>query len=196
MTKVASNVASSTYNSYGKFNDLIFGGKIKKITRLEWVYLSLQAVILLFLIFHDWVPLGNLNDIDAVHHLLTTNELIIQTIMNSVPFAVAFFLCCLYAGKAYPLLMRLFLLFYFPILFYGALSAWWIPYFFGTSAEKAAQYEIMFGNTHTILPILNDITPNTIHLIFHLLLLFVVILTIYFIFGIKRPKACERTKKI
>jgi hypothetical protein len=50
----------------------------------------------------------------------------------------------------------------------GAIRAWWIPYFFGTSPERVERYNDMFGNTHAFLPPRNGIVPNTLHCVLHL----------------------------
>ncbi|WP_313431963.1 hypothetical protein [Siminovitchia terrae] len=159
---------------------------MRKIILLDWLYLGLQLLILLFLFTHDWISFGSLNDVEAVKQVKTTRELIIQTILNGAPFAPAFFFCSVYVGKAYPLLVKIFLNIYFPVLLIGAIWAWWIPYFFGTTPEKVQQYQWMFGKTHAFLPEMNGITPNTLHLVFHLALLFVTVITIYF--SLKRRK--------
>lgn len=65
-------------------------------------------------------------------------------------------------------------------IFVGALLDWWIPYFFGYGAEeRAARYEQMFADTHSFLPVMNGIAPNTIHVIFHTILLFCILLSLY-----------------
>jgi hypothetical protein len=46
--------------------------------------------------------------------------------------------------------------------------SWWIPYLFGFGAEeKAVSYMNVFENTHTFLPIINGILPNTLHNVTH-----------------------------
>ncbi len=163
---------------------------MRKISKLEGLYLFLQGEILLFLLFHDWIPLGSLNDVKAVHSYYTRDELIRTTLINSVPFAIAFALSCIRFGKAYPLWMRLFLIIYFPSLFSGALLAWWIPYFFGAAADRVARYEVLFGGTHAFLPEMNGIVPNTIHTVFHVSLLIVIGITIHYFFA-KSPRRAE-----
>jgi hypothetical protein len=64
---------------------------------------------------------------------------------------------------------------------------WWIPYFFGYGAEERVdRYQQMFGDTHSFLPEINGIVPNTLHVIFHSLLLLCIILTIYISFTTKK----------
>ncbi|SDG11020.1 hypothetical protein [Paraburkholderia phenazinium] len=35
-------------------------------------------------------------------------------------------------------------------------------------AKRAARYRIMFGNTHSFLPMRNGMVPNTLHVLLHL----------------------------
>lgn len=43
----------------------------------------------------------------------------------------------------------------------------WIPYLFRPKPERAARYQVMFGATHAFLPERNGIRLNTLHVIFH-----------------------------
>lgn len=67
----------------------------------------------------------------------------------------------------YPHWLVWYLLISYLLLFYGELQAWWIPYFGRPQPERAARYQVMFANTHAILPPRNGITINTLHLILH-----------------------------
>jgi hypothetical protein len=44
---------------------------------------------------------------------------------------------------------------------------WWIPYLSRAEPERAARYQIMFGNTHRFLPTRNGLVPNTAHTCFN-----------------------------
>jgi len=48
------------------------------------------------------------------------------------------------------------------------LWAWWLPYFFGPDARRAARYQLAFGRTHSFLPLRRGIVPNTLHILLHL----------------------------
>lgn len=83
-------------------------------------------------------------------------------------------------GKRYPIWIKFWLIIHQVCIFAGALMAWWIPYFFGYGAEqRAGRFNQMFGDTHSFLPAMNGIVPNTLHTIFHIALLTCIILTIY-----------------
>ena len=63
---------------------------------LDVVFLALQAAIVLFLLLHDWTPLGRLNNnaakssVNSALHLLTT------TLVAAVPAGVGLFYCAGY----------------------------------------------------------------------------------------------------
>ena len=59
----------------------------------------------------------------------------------------------------------------YGLLFVGELTAWWIPYLFRPEPERAARYQAMFGATHAFVPERNDIRPNTLHVILHIVTL-------------------------
>ena len=100
--------------------------------------LALQAFHVLFLLLHDWIPLGSLNNVAAVRAANPAGKLLIGTLIST-----SFF------------------------LFYGELRAWWIPYFGAPQPERAARYQTMFANTHSFLPARNGIPLNTLHVLLH-----------------------------
>ena len=51
---------------------------------LEQLLLALQAFQVLFLWFHDWIPLGRLNDVTAVRHQDTPSRPVLVTLIQSV----------------------------------------------------------------------------------------------------------------
>ncbi len=136
--------------------------------------------ILLFMIFHDWVPLGPLNDVSAVFAEQSLQEVITVALIGSVQILLLLGLVWWFRGRKYPLLAKLWLIIHQSSIFIGVLLAWWVPYFFNYGAEaRAERYERLFGNTHSFLPEMNGITPNTLHFLFHLTLLGCILLSIY-----------------
>ncbi|MFD2129990.1 hypothetical protein ACFSKI_01800 [Pseudogracilibacillus auburnensis] len=122
--------------------------------------------ILLFMLFHDWISLGVLNDIDAVKSVNSQKGLIMTTFINSIQIVILICLISLFVGKRYPIWAKLWLIIHPACIFIGVLISWWLPYFFGIGAdEKAENYAMMFGDTHAFLPIRNGIQPNTIHVL-------------------------------
>lgn len=145
------------------------------------------SFILLFMIIHDWVPLGPFNDIQAIRGENSVNELIIVTLINAIQILLLLGLLLIFIGKRYPIWIKLWLMIHQVCIFVGVFISWWIPYFYGYGAEqKAERYHQMFGDIHSFLPVMNGIVPNTIHVLFHITLLFCIILTIYISFTSSR----------
>jgi hypothetical protein len=135
---------------------------------VEIVLIVLQAFQVLFLWLHDWVPLGRLNDVKAVRSQDTTSRLVVVTLIQSVPFTIGLLFSLLYFGRLYPMWLYWWLWISYSMIFVGQIRAWWIPYLFRPEPERAARYQIMFGNTHRFLPTRNGLVPNTAHIMLHL----------------------------
>lgn len=163
--------------------------------RLSEKFLVLGYVlILLFMIVQDLVPLGVLNDVEAIASVESFNDIIVTTLMGVVQILLILGGVLLFIGKRYPLLVRIWLIVHPACILLGAIISWWIPYFFGTGTEeKIERFNMMFGNTHSFLPVMNRIVPNTLHTLFHLILLICIILTSY-IFLTKNSKDKEIVK--
>jgi hypothetical protein len=129
---------------------------------------SLQAFQVVFLWLHDWIPVGRLNDVVAVRGQDTTTGLVLATLINSVPFTIGLAYSLLYFERPYPRWLLYWLWISYGVIFLGELLAWWIPYFFRAEPQRAARYQVMFGNTHSFLPRRNGIAPNTAHVLLHL----------------------------
>lgn len=134
---------------------------------VEHILLGLQAFQVLFLWLHDWIPFGRLNDIDAVRSQDTIRRLVIVTLLQSVPFTIGLFFSVLYFRHPYPHWLYEWLWISYGIIFVGQLRAWWVPYLFHAEPERSARYRIMFGKTHSFLPIRNGLVPNTAHILLH-----------------------------
>lgn len=128
----------------------------------------LQGFQVLFLWLHDWVPLGPLNDVKAVRSQDTVFRLVVVTLIQSVPFTIGLLFSLLCFGRMYPHWLYLWLWISYSILFAGQIRAWWIPYLFRAEPQRAARYQIMFGNTHRFLPTRNGLAPNTAHIMLHM----------------------------
>lgn len=148
------------------------------------------SLILLFMLVHDWVPMGSLNNVDAIRNVHSRRALITMTSINVGQIFILLSLVLFFIGRKYPIWISIWLVIHPTIIFIGALFSWWIPYLFGYGAEeKANDYNMMFGDTHSFLPIMNGIVPNTLHTLFHLTLLFCILLTCFIIY--KKRKAVQ-----
>lgn len=168
----------------------------RNIRTVEKVFVAGQGLILLFMLFHDWVPLGNLNDLEGIRSQNTTEEIVRTTAFNTASILVVLVLTLTFAGKRYPVWVRIWLVAHLGGVLLGALKAWWIPYFFGADPDLAARYEAMFGNTHAFLPEMNGIVPNTIHVLFHLTLAAMWLIAIALAFQGKRKQAPAAGKAV
>lgn len=163
---------------------------MKRDIRLSEKFLiSGYAFILLFMLVQDLVPLGTLNDIKAIASVQSFNETIIVTMIGVVQIVVLMGGVLFFIGKRYPVLIKAWLIIHPSCILLGAIKSWWIPYFLGIGAEeKIERYNLIFGNTHAFLPVMNGIVPNTLHTIFHLILLSCIILTFYIFLTDKMTK--------
>ena len=167
----------------------------RNVTVAERLFVSGLGLILLFMLLHDWIPLGSLNDIQGIQSENTTSEIIQVTIFNTLSIGIVLVIVLLFIGKRYPIWARIWLVIHLGSILYGALVAWWIPYFYGAEAERVASFTVMFGDTHAFLPVMNGIVPNTVHVLFHLILIITWILSIY-ISVRKIDYGVTRTKKV
>lgn len=159
----------------------------RQIRTSEIILLAGLGLIFLFMLVHDWVPLGKLNDVQAVSEARDLGELIIVTLIGTVQILLLITIVLFYLGRKYPLWIKLWLVIHQGFIFAGALLDWWLPYLFGLGAEgRVERYSVMFGDTHAFLPVNNGIVPNTIHVMFHFTLLLCILVTIYI--SLTRPK--------
>ena len=133
----------------------------------EVVFLALQTIVVLFLLFHDWVPLGRLNNLSAIRSQDSVVRSVFVTLLPAAPAAVGLFFSAKYFGEGYPHWLEMLLWITYGVLLVGLLRAWWIPYIFKSDPERAARYQIIFANTHTFLPKRNGMAPDTLHTCFH-----------------------------
>ena len=134
---------------------------------LEITFLVLQVFQVIILWTHDWIPLGRLNDVNAVRSQDTTARLVVVTLMQSVPWTIGLLASASYFGRSYPAWVHNWLWISYTVMFLGEFRAWWLPYLFWSEPLRAARYKIMFGNTHTFFPQRNGMAPNTLHAVLH-----------------------------
>ena len=134
---------------------------------LWFVLIALQVFHLLFLLLHDWVPLGNLNNVSAFQKSTTAPQKVLSLLVPSIPVTIGLGFTLLANTRGPVLSFRVILSAVYGFLLLGELEAWWIPYLFGTSAERVARYRTLFAGTHSFLPSRHGITPNTLHVALH-----------------------------
>lgn len=140
--------------------------------------IALQAFVVAFIGLHDWVQLGDLNDIRAVQAADSRDRLIRVTIYSTAPFAFALFACGVYANTRFPGWLNWYLYITYGMAALGMIRAWWGPYLLWSEPVRAARYRAMFGRTRAFLPERNGIRPNTLHVSLHLVLVAIIVLLI------------------
>jgi hypothetical protein len=127
----------------------------------------LQAVQVVILWLHDWLPLPPLNDVAAVRRADTTARLVWVTLIQSVPYTIGLIYTIRALQTHLPGWLVWWLWISYGLLFLGALRAWWVPYLVRPEPVRAARYREMFGSTHAFLPEHNGMVPNTLHATLH-----------------------------
>jgi hypothetical protein len=94
----------------------------------EVVFVAVQGFVLLFLLLHDWVPLGPFNDLESVNSQIPFKRKVRDTAINTVPVAAAFVLTLRYLGRPYSTAVRVYLIAIYGLLLIGEFRAWWKPY--------------------------------------------------------------------
>lgn len=137
----------------------------------ETTFITLQALVVAFLLFHDWIPIGRLNNLAAIRGEDTLPRRVFVTLLPAVPAAIGLFFSARHFGRSYPDWLEMLLWITYGVLVVGILRAWWIPYLVLPDAERAARYQIIFAGTHSFLPRRNGMAPDTLHTLFHLVTL-------------------------
>ena len=128
--------------------------------------LALQCFVVLFVGLHNWVPLGPLNNVRGVRVEFPTGKLLVTTLINFTPFAIGLAATAFYFGRAWPGWVFWWLWITYGLACYGSFTSWWMPYLFSPDPARIARYRTMYAGTHSFLPEHNGIRPNTMHLLF------------------------------
>jgi hypothetical protein len=130
-----------------------------------------------FLLLHDWVPLGRLSNLQAVRALDSRTRLLWTTLLSALPYALA--LCfSITRFPVWPGWLRIWLEWMYTLTLVAALFAWWVPYLSPSDSERAERYRIRFAGTLSFLPKRHGFAPDALHTIFHALVLATVLLLI------------------
>ena len=135
---------------------------------MKTALIVLQALQVLFLWVHDWLPLGSFNNVQAVRAQDSVARLVVVTLIQSLPFTIILALCIAYFDQRYPHWLVTTLWVAYVALLVGQLRAWWVPYLFRPEPDRAARYQVMFGSTHTFFPVRHGLVPNTAHTFLHI----------------------------
>ena len=144
------------------------------------LFISLQFILLLFMIFHDWISVPPFNDIETIKVTDSNLYRLLGSIINGVTVLIPLIITSTYYRQLYISLSSAatLVIFYF-ILTLGTILSWWTPYFFGSS-QKHKQAFSKFKNTHYFLPRRGDnVVPNTLHIVLHLQVWTCLVISIY-----------------
>lgn len=130
-------------------------------------FLACQFVVVLFIALHDWIPLGNLNNLRGIRAADTARKRVLVTALSTLPFGIAFAASTYYAKSGFPGWLMWLLWLSYGIALYGMLRTWWIPYLLVKDPERVERYQVRFAQTHAFLPVRNGIRPDTLHVSFH-----------------------------
>src|SRR5262245_15442960 len=86
----------------------------------EIIFFVFQAVILVFMLIHDWIPLGPFNDVKALQSLDPRSTMLFATVMNFGMAAIPFILSLTLLNNW---IARLVIIAFYLLLFLGELQA-------------------------------------------------------------------------
>jgi hypothetical protein len=140
----------------------------------RWL-IVLQAVQVVFLLLHDWVPLGRLTNLSAVRGIDSTAKLFWTTVVSALPFALPLgFSVALWPH--WPGWLKIWLEWTYWITLGMILYAWWMPYLSPADSERAARYRVRFAGTLSFLPQRHGFSPDALHTCYHAVVVATVVL--------------------
>lgn len=130
-------------------------------------FIVFQVILLLFMALHDWVSIPPFNNVEGLKQAHTPQFIWRMTIINTSMVAIPLAFTIIYAQQPVPLWAALIMSIIYLLITIGTITAWWIPYLFGSSeAHKLGFAE--YKNTHHFLPPRGDnVIPNTLHVVLH-----------------------------
>ena len=133
---------------------------------MEKLLIALQAVQVVFLLLHDWVPLGRLSNLAAVHSVDSTEKLFWTTVLSALPYAAGLALS-IATYPDWPMWVRIYLVVLYAITLLAILRAWWIPYLSPSDSPRAERYRVRFAGALTVLPRRHGFAPDALHSVYH-----------------------------
>jgi predicted outer membrane lipoprotein len=130
-----------------------------------------QVAVVIFLALHDWVPLGKLNNMAGLRAVDSEKRRVLTTALSTLPFAAVLAASFMYSSVGYPNWLLWWLWGTYLACAYGVLRAWWIPYLGTADPDRAKRYGVRFAGTHSFLPERNGVRPDSLHVVFHSLVL-------------------------
>jgi hypothetical protein len=137
---------------------------------IEMLLIGLQAIQVVFLMVHDWIPLGRLSNLAAVRLMDSVSNRFWTTVLSTLPYAIGFaFSVATYPH--WPMWLHTYLLWLYGISLAAILRAWWIPYLSPTDSPRAERYRTRFAGTLGFLPLRHGFAPDVLHTAYHAVVL-------------------------
>jgi hypothetical protein len=136
----------------------------------EAVLIGTQAIQVVFLLLHDWIPLGRLSNLAAVRAIDSTQRLLWTTLLSALPYAFGLgFSAATFPN--WPMWLRTYLDWMYGISLLAILRAWWIPYLSPSDSARAERYRQRFAGTLAFLPKRHGFAPDALHTVYHVVVL-------------------------
>lgn len=145
------------------------------------LFILLQFVLLVFMVFHDWIPVPPFNNIKALKQVDRNFRRLLGSVINGVTVIIPLLITLAYYQQKLPLSAIIIISLFYLFLTIGTILSWWTPYFFGSSVKHKEQFT-KFKDTHHFLPERGDnVVPNTLHFVLHIQVWACFAISIYFL---------------
>src|SRR5580765_315597 len=115
-------------------------------------FVILQFILLIFMLFHDWIPIPPFNDIAALKISDTNSHRLLGSFINGITVLIPLIITLIYYDQLHNHFFAIITITaFYCLITIGTILMWWTPYFFGSS-QKHKQAFSKFNNTHHFLP--------------------------------------------
>ena len=145
------------------------------------VLLVLQFVVV---VTHDMIDFPGWVHGSRVRATVGRTKFLVGTAVTAMFPAVAAGFAVYFWSRPKPAFVYSYWMWYCAITVVSAIAMWWIPYFFGASAETSRMYSKLYADTQHVLPARGDNPrPNLFHLFLHALFAATLTLALLLRFG-------------
>jgi hypothetical protein len=149
-------------------------------TLFNWLITAQFVVVAV----HDLVDIPGWTHGSQVQALVGRRKMWLVTLINSIFPGVAAAFALYYWSRPKPAFVMDYWVIYCAVTVASAIVMWYVPYFFGTTAEQKRNYAKMYAGTRQVLPARGDNPrPNLLHLCFHALFVITLALALMLRFG-------------
>lgn len=157
-------------------------GSHAKLQVLFSYLILLQFVVV---VLHDWVDVPGWTHGAQVQATIGRRKLLLATLVNAIFPGLAAAFAIWFWNRPEPVYVADYWLLYCAVTLVSAITMWYLPYLFGTTAERRREYARMYAGTRHVLPARGDNPrPNLLHVCFHAL--FITTLCLAFALRLRR----------